>query len=236
MKLPSPLIQGRLIKRYKRFLADIELVDGGMITAHCANPGSMLGLKEPGMEVWVSKSSNPKRKLQYSWELVAVDGILVGINTGYPNRIVEEAITSGAIGQFSPYDSIRREVRYGENSRIDLLLESPDLPPVYVEVKNVHMMREPGLAEFPDAVTSRGTKHLQELERMVRKGCRAAMVYLVQYPTADRLQLAGDIDPEYQKTFNRVTKNGVEACAYVCNISHSEIVVREQIPIVDLQA
>ncbi len=230
MKLPSPLIGGRLIKRYKRFLADVELDDGSVITAHCANPGSMLGLKEPGTEVWLSKSDNPKRKLAYSWELASVEGVLVGINTAYPNRIVEEGILTGRIEALAGYESLRREVRYGQNSRIDLLLETPGRPPAYVEVKNVHLMRREGVAEFPDAVTTRGAKHLRELSAMVAEGNRAAMVYLVQYPSARRFCLADDIDPGYARAFAEAHTSGVEAYVYVCDISTEEIVVRKQIP------
>ncbi|MEP3279989.1 MAG: DNA/RNA nuclease SfsA [Stappiaceae bacterium] len=230
MKLPGPLITGRLIKRYKRFLADVELEDGSFVTAHCANPGSMLGLKEPGTEVWLSKSDNPKRKLAYSWELASVGGVLVGINTSYPNKIVEEAILAGRIAPLATYDSLRREVKYGKNSRIDILLENTGKPPTYVEVKNVHLMRSDGLAEFPDSVTARGAKHLRELSDMTQSGCRAIMVYLVQYPSAQRFCLADDIDPAYAHAFVEAQRAGVEALVYVCDISTEEIVVREEIP------
>ncbi len=171
MQFPEPLIRGTLIRRYKRFLADVELDSGEAVTAHCANSGSMMGLAEPGAEVWLSPARNPKRKLRHSWELIRVGDGLVGIHTGHPNRIVEEAVRAGRIDGLAGYGGIRREVRYGKNSRIDLLLEGGGRAPCYVEVKNV-TLRRGGRAEFPDAVTARGTKHLGELARVVADGGR----------------------------------------------------------------
>lgn len=219
MKFAEPLISGRLVKRYKRFLADVVLDETGEeITAHCANPGSMLGLKEPGSRVWLSKSDNPKRKLKYSWEIMEADGALVGINTAHPNRLVEEAIEEGRISGLAGYESLRREAKYGKNSRIDILLEGPAGEQTFVEVKNVHLMRDPGLAEFPDSVTARGAKHLVELADMVREGHRAAMVFLVQRPDCDRFSLASDIDPNYAKAFAEAKKAGVDAYAIGCDV------------------
>jgi len=194
LRFPSQLIEGRLIKRYKRFLSDIELLTGETVTAHCANPGSMLGLAEPGSRVWLSKSDNPKRKLAFSWELMEVDlgrgPALVGINTSSPGGAVAAAIERGLIPELSDYACMRREVRYGAKSRIDILLEDEARPPCYVEVKNVHLMREAGLAEFPDSVTARGAKHLGELTDMVAAGARAVMVYFVQRGDAEAFALA----------------------------------------------
>ncbi|ASP33251.1 DNA/RNA nuclease SfsA [Labrenzia sp. VG12] len=218
MKFTAPLVGGRLEKRYKRFLADVVLEDGSAVTAHCANPGSMLGLKEPGSRVWLSLSDNPKRKLKYSWEVIEADGALVGINTAHPNKLVEEALEAGRIDGLSGFASLRREVKYGKNSRIDILLESDAGAKTYVEVKNVHLMRQPGLAEFPDSVTARGAKHLGELADMVADGHRAAMVFLVQRPDCDRLSLAGDIDPTYAAAFAAARAAGVETYAIGCDV------------------
>ncbi|MES0881532.1 DNA/RNA nuclease SfsA [Roseibium sp. SCP14] len=219
MKFSAPLVSGRLVKRYKRFLADVVLdEDGSEITAHCANPGSMLGLKEPNSKVWLSRSDNPKRKLKFSWEVIEADGALVGINTAHPNKLVEEALETGRIGELAGYQSLRREVKYGKNSRIDILLEGDDGAKTYVEVKNVHLMREPGLAEFPDSVTARGAKHLAELADMVAEGHRAAMVFLVQRPDCARLNLAADIDPNYAMAFKSAREAGVEVFAIGCDV------------------
>ncbi|MEM5582344.1 DNA/RNA nuclease SfsA [Roseibium sp. AS2] len=218
MKFSAPLVGGRLVKRYKRFLADVLLEDGSAVTAHCANPGAMLGLKEPGSRVWLSQSDNPKRKLKYSWEVAEADGVLVGINTAHPNQLVEEALQAGRIEALSKFDSLRREVKYGKNSRIDMLLEQAGGARTYVEVKNVHLMRQAGLAEFPDSVTARGTKHLGELADMVREGHRAAMVFLVQRPDCARLDLAADIDPTYADAFKSAREAGVEVYAIGCDV------------------
>lgn len=224
MKFATPLVSGRLVKRYKRFMADVILdQDGSEVTAHCANPGSMLGLKEPGSRVWLSVSDNPKRKLKYSWELIEADGALVGINTAHPNRLVEEAICAGRIAALSEFASLRREVKYGKNSRIDILLETSCGSKIYVEVKNVHLMRQSGFAEFPDSVTARGAKHLDELAEMVTEGHRAVMVFLVQRPDCAKLGIAGDIDPNYAAAFTRARNAGVEVYAIGCSVAEDGI-------------
>lgn len=233
MRLPSPLTEGRLIRRYKRFLADVELAGGDVVTVHCANPGSMTGLAEPGMRVFLSRSDNPKRKLPLSWELVEADGGLVGINTAHPNRLAEEAIRADAIPELVGYGALRREVRYGRNSRIDILLSDPARPDTYVEVKNVHLLRQPKLAEFPDSVTTRGAKHLDELSDVVSEGGRAVMLYLIQRTDTERFTLARDIDPRYGEAFDRARAAGVEMLAYECMISQDEITVSGRIPIAD---
>jgi sugar fermentation stimulation protein A len=237
MQFPEPLKTGRLIKRYKRFLADVKLDSGEEITAHCANPGSMLGLAEPGSKVWLSQNDNPKRKLKYSWELLEVDlgagPVLIGINTSLPNALVSEAIQSGAIPELSGYPALRREVKYGVNSRIDILLEKDDLSRCYVEIKNVHLMRKSGLAEFPDSVTSRGKKHLVELSSMVAEGHRAVMVYLVQRGDAEEFSLARDIDVAYGEAFDMAVDAGVETLAYVCALTPQAINVSKRIPIAE---
>ena len=197
MKFPDPLIPGRLLRRYKRFLSDVELEGGEMVVAHCANPGAMLGLAAPGAPVWLSPSRNPARKLKYSWELTAVNGHLIGINTAWPNAIVEEAVRAGAVAELVGYQRLRREVPYGRNSRIDLLLESEGRPPCYVEVKNVHLQRREQVAEFPDSVTKRGAKHLRELSEVAGRGGRAVMLFLVQRGDCTSFEIAADIDPNY---------------------------------------
>lgn len=231
MKFAAPLTEGILIKRYKRFLADIRLADGSEITAHCANPGAMLGLKEPGQRVWLSKSDNPKRKLAFSWELTEADNTLVGINTAHPNRLVEEAIKDGTIVELQGYDHMKREVKYGQNSRIDILLSDAGKPDCYVEVKNVHMLRTPRLYEFPDSVTTRGAKHLDELTDMVAEGHRAVMVYLVQRDDGDKLKFAAEIDPNYASALARASKAGVETLAYVCRLTPQGIETYRSVPV-----
>jgi sugar fermentation stimulation protein A len=235
MRFPAPLVPATLKRRYKRFLADVVLPDGSEITAHVANPGAMLGLNAPGARVWLSKSDNPKRKLAYSWELVEVDfgtGLeFVGVNTGHPNNLVAEALAAKAIEPFVQYSKVRREVRYGKNSRVDFVLEGEGLPPCYLEVKNVHMMRKPGHAEFPDAVTARGAKHLHELAAIRKTGARAAMLFLVQIGSAQSVSLAHDIDPAYKRAFDHALREGVEAFALTCRISADGIEVGGAIPV-----
>ena len=230
MRFPNPLVKGTLIKRYKRFLTDVELESGDVVTAHCANPGSMLGLTEPGLEVWLSPAANPERKLRYTWEMVHDGRALVGINTAHPNGLVAEAIEAGTITELQGYGSRRREVKYGRNSRIDILLEG-DGPACYVEVKNVHLSRVPGTAEFPDSVTARGAKHLVEMTDMVAQGHRAIMVYLIQRDDCDHLSIAADIDPNYDEGLTRALESGVEAVAYFCKLTPEAITVENAMPL-----
>lgn len=233
MIFDPPLLPGRLIRRYKRFLADIELDTGSIIIAHCANPGSMLGLADPGSRVWVSDSQNPKRKLRYSWELVeTADGALVGIHTSRANALVEEGLHAGALKELQGFQTLRREVRYGGNSRIDFLLEQPDTAPIYLEVKSVTLSRTPGLAEFPDSKTARGTKHLHELAAMAAQGARAVMVFLAQRADCHRFAIAADIDPIYEGVFNKVRQAGVEAYCYHCTINTIDIRLEAALPFV----
>ena len=235
MRLP-PLIEGRLVRRYKRFLADVALADGSVITAHCPNPGAMTGLGLPGLAAWLSVSEARTRKLPHTLELVRVAGGLVGIHTGRPNGIVAEAIEAGAIPELAGYAGLRREVTYGGNSRVDILLEEDGRPPCYVEVKNVHLRRpdgaHPTAAEFPDSVTARGTKHLGALAAMVAGGARAVMVYLVQRGDCDHFRIAGDIDPTYEAALRHATAAGVETLCVACTVSTAAIEVDRPLPVV----
>ena len=234
MHFPAPLVRGILVQRYKRFLADVKLENGETITAHCANPGSMTGLNVPGSEVWLSPNQNPKAKLDWRWEMVRVKDRLVGVSTSHPNGIVAEAIEAGLVSELTEYTGLRREVRYGKNSRIDILLESENRSPCYVEVKNVNLRRldgpNPTAAEFPDAVTKRGAKHLDELSNMVAKGCRAVMFYLVQRDDCDHFRIAADIDPHYAKSLTYAQKAGVEAICYTCRLSLERIELDAPLP------
>ena len=236
MRFAEPLIEGRLVERYKRFLADVDLASGERVTAHCANPGAMLGLQEPGSRVFLSHAPSPKRKLGYSWEFVEVapgGGALqwVGINTLRPNLLVAEALADSRLEAFAGYDRVRREVRYGRNSRIDFLLERHGAPPCFLEVKNCHLMREAGFAEFPDCIAARSAKHLYELAEMAATGARAALVYVIQMQ-ADRFDVARDIDPAYDRAFRLALSAGVESYAYVCRVSPEEVVLDRPVPIV----
>ncbi len=233
MKFADALIEGRLVRRYKRFLADVELSDGSVITVHCPNPGTMLGLADPGNPVWISDSGNPKRKLRHTLELMKVPGALVGINTNLPNRLAEEALAAGRIAQLAGFDKLTREVAYGRNSRIDLLATGEDIADTYIEVKNVHMLREAGHFEFPDCVTERGAKHLRELADMAQSGHRAVMLFVIQRADGDRFSLARDIDPGYGAAFDQALSAGVEAFAIRCKVSIEEIVAQELVPIAE---
>lgn len=231
-----PLVETRLIRRYKRFLADVEMPDGAVETIHCPNPGAMTGLDMPGLPTFISDSANPRRKLRYTMEMVRLADGLVGINTGHPNRLAEEALTAGAVPELLGYSNIRREVRYGSrNSRIDLLLTEEARPDCYVEVKNVHFRRPngafPTAAEFPDCVTARGAKHLLELADMVAAGHRAVMLYIVQRDDCDQFRLAADIDPDYAKGLASAMAAGVEVLCYACSLTERTIEVDCPLPV-----
>lgn len=230
MRLP-PLIPGRLIKRYKRFLADIELTDGSMVTAHCPNSGSMLGCNLPGSRVMLSRSTNPDRKLPYTWELVQIGDYWIGLNTMLPNRLAEEAILGGTIKELQGYERLRREVSYGsERSRIDILLEGAQ-GRCYVEVKNVTLV-ESGLALFPDAVTERGQKHLRELMEVVRNGYRGVILFTVQRGDGSAVSPADRIDAAYGKLLREAARSGVEVLAYRASVQPEEIRLIEAVPVV----
>jgi sugar fermentation stimulation protein A len=230
MKLPQPLYEATLIRRYKRFLADVQLPDGETITVHCPNSGSMKGCAEPGSSVLLSRSSNQKRKFAFTLELIRINGLWVGINTMRPNYLVREAISQGTITELSGYQDIRSEVRYGTNSRIDLLLSGPT-GSCYVEVKNVTLLCGKS-ALFPDAVTTRGQKHLRELMQVVQAGDRGVIFFVVQREDAQTFGTADAIDPIYGKLLRLSMQNGVEALAYQAHISPQEITFTRRIQIV----
>ena len=233
MKFTRPMIAGTLIRRYKRFLADVRLEDGSVITAHTPNTGSMAGCCSPGSRVWLSDSANPARKYPYSWELVeALPGVLVGINTTLPNRLVQEGIEQGIITELGGYREIRTEVRYGrENSRVDLLLEDGPGGVCYVEVKNVTLAQQ-GIGLFPDAVSRRGAKHLRELAQMAATGHRAVIFFCVQRPDVEEVRPADDIDPEYGQALRQALAGGVEALAYRTCIDPAGVQLQRPVPVV----
>jgi sugar fermentation stimulation protein A len=227
MRFKSRLIGGTLIQRYKRFLADVRLANGQIVTAHCTNTGSMMGCKEAGSAVYISRSDNMNRKLPYTWELIRINHNWVGINTMHPNRLVAEAIQRGTIGELSGYETLRREVVTRPGTRLDLCLERPE-EKCFIEVKNV-TLEVNGEAAFPDAVSERGTKHLKELMRLKRKGHRAAVVFVIQREDCEAFRPADEIDPEYGRWLRRAIKAGVEALPYRAKVTPKEIVLTERL-------
>lgn len=226
-------MRGELLRRYKRFLADVRLEDGTVATAHCPNPGSMMGLAESGAETWLSESLDPKRKLRWGIELVKAGGALVGVNTGRGNAIVAEALAEGLIPELAAYAGFRREVKMGEASRVDFLLEGGGLPTCYLEVKSVTLRRDrtgSGTAEFPDAATARGSRHLRELGRIAAAGGRAAVLYLVQRGDCSRFRLAADIDPAYAKAAQAARAAGVAMLCYACAVNPGGIRLERALP------
>ena len=230
MDFPQPLVRGRLIQRYKRFLADVAFDAGGEATVHVPNPGAMLGLNTPGLPVWVSRSDSKTRKLPHTLELVEVDGGLVGVNTMHPNRLVAEALAAGAIAEFADYTSVRPEVKYGVASRVDFVLEGEGRPRCYLEVKNVHLHRDGGLAEFPDCVAARSAKHLRELSDMVAGGDRAAVLFVVQREDCDAFAACHDLDPKFAAALGAAADAGVEVLAYRCDMGRDAIRIGQRLP------
>lgn len=226
-----PLMKGTLVKRYKRFFADVVLEGTQqLVTAHCPNTGSMLGLHHPGQTVWLSPASNPLRKLAYTWELVEEDpGVFVGANTHTPNRLVKSALEKGLIPELVGYTDLKGEVPYGENSRIDFLLTAQGRPPCYVEVKNVHYKVDTQ-ARFPDSVTQRGAKHMKELGLLAQQGFRAVILYVIQRQDCLSFDLAHDLDPTYAQAALQAFEHGVEALAYGCRLSPTSIVLHGRVP------
>ena len=234
MRFQSPLVQARLVRRYKRFLADVvpetgdETGEGAEVTVHCPNPGAMTGLAEPGARVWLEPG---RGRLPYGWRLVELPGgHFAGIDTAVPNRVVKEALAAGDIAELAVYGTVRPEVRYGEASRVDFLLTGPGLPDAWVEVKNAHLRRDGSLAEFPDCVTARGARHLGELAARARAGDRAVLLYVVQRTDCDRLALAADIDPGYAAAAREAAAAGVEMLAYGTAIGPEGVVLTRRLP------
>ena len=234
MRFQTPLVPATLSRRYKRFLADAVLEDGTEVTAHCANPGSMMGLADPGSRIWLEPNDDPKKKLKFGWRLVEhTSGHFTGVDTSVPNRALKEAFLAKEIPEFASYGTVRSEVKYGQNSRIDFFMQDPARADHYVEVKSVTLSRQKGLAEFPDSVTARGTKHLVELAEMRAQGFAATMFYLVQRTDAERVTLASDIDPKYCAAFQTARAAGVQVVAYRCDISPSGITIGPKVPFLE---
>lgn len=234
MRFARPLIRGTLLRRYKRFLADVMLEDGREVTAHCANPGAMLGLNAPGTTIWVEPADGPGRKLGFGWRLVeAGAGNFVGIDASLPNRLVAEALAADGIPALIGYATVRPEVRYGVRSRVDFLLSGPDRPDAYVEVKNVHFSREGDWAEFPDSVTARGARHLDELAAMVAAGYRAVMLYVVQRTDCTAFRVATDLDPAYARAYACARAAGVEAIAHLARVRPEGVWLDRPLPVHD---
>ncbi|KPN75963.1 MAG: DNA/RNA nuclease SfsA [Shewanella xiamenensis] len=232
MHFTPALKSGKLLKRYKRFLADVQLEDGSEITLHCPNTGSMRNCLFPGETVWFSTSNNPKRKYAHTWELMTTPtGGLIGIHSGNANALVEEALNKGIITELKGYDSLSREVKYGdENSRIDILLEAAQKPACYIEVKSCTLL-EDGQGYFPDAVSLRGQKHLRELMHMASLGHRAVLLFVVQHTDIMSVAPAAHIDPEYSNLLKKAILSGVEVLAYRCEISPDEIHLAQSCPV-----
>jgi sugar fermentation stimulation protein A len=231
MDFPQPLARARLVQRYKRFLADVIFEESGeAVTVHVPNPGAMLGLNMPGLDVWVTRSPSLTRKLPHTLELVEVDGALVGVNTMHPNRLVAEALATGAIPELAGYNTVRPEVKYGDASRVDFLLTGADRPALWLEVKNCHLHRGDGLAEFPDCVAARSAKHLRELEAMVAAGNRAVVLFVVQREDCDRFAACRDLDPVFATALEHAADAGVEVLVYGCEMGTRGIRLNRPIP------
>jgi len=233
MRFQTPLVPARLIRRYKRFLADAVLEETGQeVTVHCPNPGAMLGLKDDGMRIWLEPNNDPRKKLNYGWRIAELsDGHFACIDTGLPNRVIKEALLDGKISELSSYSGVKPEVAYGTGSRVDFLLTQNGLQDAYVEVKSVTLRRNGDWAEFPDCVTARGAKHLQELTEIAQGGARAVMLYLVGRTDCSRLRMATDLDPKYAQAFDVARDSGVEMLCYSSSMSPDGIWLSEPLPI-----
>ncbi|MBM3556204.1 MAG: DNA/RNA nuclease SfsA [Alphaproteobacteria bacterium] len=226
------LAPARLLRRYKRFLADVRLADGREVTVHCPNPGSMLGLADPGRLVWLRPSANPKAKLPYGWVLVEIDGgVVVGIEAILANRLVGETLAVRRISPLASYDAFRKEPKLVAGTRLDFALEGTGQPPCWLEVKSVTLSRRTGLAEFPDAVTARGKRHLDSLKKLRHEGHRAVLVFVAQRPDVERFSPAADIDPEYAAALGDAARSGVEVLAFSCLVSPTAIALDKPLPV-----
>jgi sugar fermentation stimulation protein A len=233
MSNPVKFITGRLVKRYKRFFADVKLDNDEIVTAHCPNTGSMMGLLEEGNIVYLSKSDNKKRKLKFTLEIIKVKTAKIGVNTHRANRIVEEAIQNKKISALGKKYEFKREVKYGKNSRIDFLITNNKNEEIFLEVKNVTLSKVNSFAEFPDAVTERGSKHLLELIQVVKSNKRAVMLFLIQRDDCTKFKVAEDIDPVYKKNIMKAIKAGVEILCYNCSFQNNNIELDKKIKFID---
>lgn len=230
MHFQTPLVPAQLRRRYKRFLADVVLQDGQEVTAHCPNPGSMMGMADPGLKCWVEPNDDPKKKLKFGWRIAELStGAKVIVDTSLANRVVGEALRAGHITSLPDYDTVRPEVKYGQSSRVDFLLEGPER--CFLEVKSVTLSRQPGLAEFPDSVTKRGTKHLHELANAVRNGDRAVLLFLVARDDAELVRPAGDIDPDYADALSAAHAAGVQIIAHGTHITPQFVTLSDPRPV-----
>ena len=229
MKFSNKLIKAKFVKRYKRFFSDHILENGQLVTAHCPNTGAMTGVAKEGITSWLSQSNDPKRKLKWTWELTQENNTIVGVNTHNPNKIIQEAINNNEIKELLNYKTLKREVKYGVNSKIDIFLQDDNKADCYVEIKNVHLSRKKSLAEFPDGITSRGTKHLKELANVAQAGGRAVMLYLIQRNDCNSFKIAEDIDVEYGKAFIEAINAGVEVICIDTILSTTEINIGKNI-------
>ena len=227
MKFTNSLIKGKLIKRYKRFFTDIEANNKTLI-AHCPNTGSMMGLLDKGNDVWVTKQNDPKRKLKFTLEMIKVKKRIIGVNTHRANRIVEHALNNKLIDEFKSIKNIKAEFKYSDDTRFDFLCDKKIL-----EVKNVTLLRDDNIAEFPDAVTSRGSKHLKMLINSIKKGYKPYVLFLTQIQDINKFKIAKDIDSEYYKDYIEAKKAGVNFIAYRCYLSSKEIKIERKITIID---
>lgn len=229
----KPLLPARLVRRYKRFLTDATLADGTEVTAHCANPGAMTGLATPGTRIWLEPNDDPRKKLRYAWRLVDHEnGHFTGIDTGLPNRLLRAALLAHQVPGLPPYDTVLPEQRYGEGNRVDFLLQGAGQPDTYLEVKSVTLCRTPGLAEFPDTKTARGTRHLLALADQIRAGHRAVLLYLVQRTDCDRVAMARDIDPAYAAAHEAAQAAGLQSLAFRCGLSPEGATLGQALPLV----